>query len=70
MKKTIIFYLMAFLGFTSMIYGQKMDKGYMKFEITDFTTDENADPQMAMASEMIKGTITKVYFDGMYLYQK
>lgn len=62
MKKTIIA-LVLFISFISIkTNAQKYTKGYMKFEISDFKADNADDPQMKMVEDMLKGTITKLYF--------
>jgi enoyl reductase-like protein len=45
---------------SNLVFGQKqVSEGYVKMELTDVTTD---DQQMAMQLEMMKGSITEVFF--------
>jgi len=59
MKKTLLFFLIAFITFQ--VTAQKtLTTGHIKMEITEATSD---DEQMAMGLEMLKGTETNYYFD-------
>ena len=63
----IIFVFVSALGTTK---AQELKKGYFKYEITDFKAANPNDPQMNMVENMIKGTITKLYFDGKKAFTK
>jgi hypothetical protein len=59
MKKTLLFFLTAFITFQ--VTAQKtLETGHIKMEIIEATSD---DEQMAMGLEMLKGTETNYYFD-------
>ncbi|MDF1696877.1 MAG: hypothetical protein P1U56_13630 [Saprospiraceae bacterium] len=63
MKHLINFFLLLvpFVGVTAQ---NTIDKGYVKIEVTEATSDN---PQAAMQLEMMKGTVTEVFFkDGKY----
>ncbi|MBK7096284.1 MAG: hypothetical protein IPH57_15020 [Saprospiraceae bacterium] len=64
MKKNIfiLLTLMTFFRFTSL--AQELTKAYMKYEITDVKAESEDDPNASMMTNMLKGSITKVYFDG------
>jgi len=63
--KHLINLLFLLVPFVSMTAQKTMDKGYVKMEITEATSD---DPQMAMGLEMMKGSTTEIFFtDGKYL---
>jgi hypothetical protein len=54
------FILILFFTFNTQIYAQKsLDKGLVKMEITNATSD---DPQVAMGMQMMVGSQTNVYF--------
>ncbi len=61
MKKTILILLVFITVFIDKSFAQ--DNGFVKYEITDFKLDNPDDPQMKMAEQMLKGTITKLYFE-------
>ena len=52
----LFLFLVPFVAITAQ---KQLDRGYVKMEITDVTSD---DPQMAMSLEMMKGSITEIYF--------
>jgi hypothetical protein len=57
----LFFFLVPFVAITAQ---KTMDKGYVKMEITEATSD---DPQMAMGLEMMKGSVTEIFFtEGKY----
>lgn len=61
MKKTILS-LVAVLAFSMNMIAQKvLDKGYIKMEISDVTSDNE---DMAMMLQMMKGTQTEIHFSG------
>jgi len=60
MKKTIFTTLVLIFLFSANSFAQKYTKAYLKYEITDFNAE---DPQMKAMESMMKGTITKVYFN-------
>ena len=68
--KNFLILALAILGFSNFSNAQKITKGYVKYEITDFTPADPNDPQMNMVASMIKGTVTKLYFDGDEAYTK
>jgi len=61
MKKTILILLVFISVFINKSFAQ--DKGFVKYEITEFKLDNPDDPQMKMAENMIKNTTTKLYFE-------
>ena len=63
MKHLINLFLLL-VPFVALTAQTKIDKGYVKMEITDVVSD---DPQMAMQLEMMKGSVTEIYFtEGKY----
>ena len=63
MKHLINLFLLL-VPFVAVTAQKKLDKGYVKMEITEATSD---DPQMAMGLEMMKGSVTEIHFmDGKY----
>jgi hypothetical protein len=64
MKKHILI-LLALMGMVNMrAMAQELTKAYMKYEITDVKTESADDPNSEMIVNALKGTITKIYFDG------
>lgn len=64
MKHLINLFLML-VPFVAVTAQKNLDKGYVKMEITEATSD---DPQMAMGLEMMKGSETEIFFtEGKYL---
>lgn len=64
MKKHILI-LLAIIGMINMrAVAQELTKAYLKYEITDVQTESADDPNSEMIVNAVKGTITKVYFDG------
>lgn len=61
MKKNFLFLFAIIALLSSNVIAQ--NKGYMKFEITDFKAANPDDPQASMMENMIKGTVTKLYFE-------
>ncbi len=63
MKHLINLFLLL-VPFVAVTAQESIDKGYVKMEITEVTSD---DPQVAMQLEMMKGSVTEIYFtEGMY----
>ena len=58
MKHLINLFLLL-VPFVAVTAQKTLDKGYVKMEITEVTSD---DPQMAMGLEMMKGSTTEIYF--------
>jgi len=62
--KHLINHFLLLVPFAAITAQKTIEKGYVKMEITEVTSD---DPQAAMQLEMMKGTVTEVYFtDGIY----
>ena len=63
MKHLINLFLLL-VPFVAVTAQKSIEKGYVKMEITEVSSD---DPQAAMQLEMMKGTVTEVYFtEGKY----
>jgi hypothetical protein len=63
MKHLINLFLLV-VPFVAITAQKTIDKGYVKMEITEVSSD---DPQAAMQLEMMKGTVTEVFFtEGKY----
>lgn len=63
MKHLINLFLLL-VPFAAITAQKTLDKGYVKMEITEATSD---DPQTAMGLEMMKGSITEIFFvEGKY----
>ncbi len=63
MKHLINLFLLL-VPFAAITAQKSLDKGYVKMEITEVTSD---DPQMAIGLEMMKGSVTEIYFvEGKY----
>lgn len=58
MKHLINLFLLL-VPFVAVTAQKSLDKGYIKMEITEATSD---DPQMAMGLEMMKGSETEIFF--------
>lgn len=62
--KHIINLFLLLVPFAAITAQKTIDKGYVKMEITEVSSD---DPQAAMQLEMMKGTVTEVFFtEGKY----
>ncbi len=59
MKKQLINFLLLVLPFATITAQKVIEKGYVKMEITDASSE---DPNMAMGLEMMKGSTTEIYF--------
>ncbi|MGE5355725.1 MAG: hypothetical protein ACM3PT_05740 [Deltaproteobacteria bacterium] len=64
MKKNILLLLTLFVFAGFSLTAQELNKAYMKFEVTDVKSESADDPNAGMMTNALKGTITKVYFDG------
>lgn len=64
MKKNIFILLALITVFGFSVSAQELTKAYMKFEVTDVKAASEDDPNASMMTNALKGTITKVYFDG------
>jgi len=63
MKHLINLFLLL-VPFVAITAQKTIDKGYVKMEITDVSSE---DPQMAMGLEMMKGSVTEIFFmEGKY----
>lgn len=63
MKHLINLFLLL-VPFVAVTAQKTLDKGYVKMEITEATSE---DPQMAMGLEMMKGSVTEIFFiEGKY----
>lgn len=56
---SFLFLLLSFVAISSVQAQEKLDKGYIKFEVTDVVSD---DPAMAAQLSMMKGTTNELHF--------
>ena len=70
MKKNILILIAVFAIFSFESFAQELTKAYMKYEITEVNSESEDDPNASMMINMLKGSITKVYFDGAHSLTK